>query len=133
MVDATYPKAQPTASNLGVKKGGWDRLIGCTKSGMNNKLHTVSDANGRAISFVISAGQASDYNGATAPLDTLPKRNGCWAIEDMMRTGSKMPCRKWYYPCILGRKNRTNPSNKISAATKGVIGSKSCLAVLKIG
>ena len=40
---------------------------------MNTKLHAVSDANGRPISFFMSAGQVSDYTGAAALLDTLPK------------------------------------------------------------
>jgi hypothetical protein len=42
------------------KKGGPGRLIGRTKGGMNTKLHAVTDANGRPISFFMTAGQVSD-------------------------------------------------------------------------
>jgi hypothetical protein len=31
---------------------------------MNTKLHAVSDANGRPLSFFMTAGQVSDYTGA---------------------------------------------------------------------
>src|SRR3546814_3485949 len=48
------------------KKGGPGRLIGRTKGGMNTKLHAVTDANGRPISFFMTAGQVSDYTGAAA-------------------------------------------------------------------
>lgn len=34
------------------------------------KLHAVSDANSRPISFCMTAGQVSDYNGAAALLDS---------------------------------------------------------------
>jgi transposase len=40
---------------------------------MNTKLHAVTDANGRPMSFFITAGQVSDYTGAAALLDELPK------------------------------------------------------------
>ena len=40
---------------------------------MNTKLHAVSDANGRPLSFFMTAGQVSDYTGAAALLDELPK------------------------------------------------------------
>jgi transposase len=40
---------------------------------MNTKLHAVADANGRPLSFFMTAGQVSDYTGAAALLDDLPK------------------------------------------------------------
>ena len=73
MIDATYLKAHRTASSLRVKKGDLGRLIGRTKGGMNTKLHAVTDANGRPLSFFMTAGQVSDYTGAAALLDDLPK------------------------------------------------------------
>jgi transposase len=36
---------------------------------MNTKLHAVTDANGRPLSFFMTAGQVSDYTGAAALLD----------------------------------------------------------------
>ncbi|SPZ48384.1 transposase IS5 family protein [Agrobacterium tumefaciens] len=72
MIDATYLQAHRTASGLWVK-GGAGHLIGRTKGGMNTKLHALTDASGRPISFFITAGQVSDYTGAAALLDELPK------------------------------------------------------------
>jgi len=40
---------------------------------VNTKLHAVTDANGRPLSFFMTAGQTSDYTGAAALLDDLPK------------------------------------------------------------
>ena len=47
---------------------------------MNTKLHAVTDAKGRPIRFFISAGQVSDYTGAAALLDSLPKAD--WFLAD---------------------------------------------------
>lgn len=55
-------------------------MIGRTKGGMNTKLHAVTDANVRRISFFITAGQVSDHTGATALLDELPKAK--WLLAD---------------------------------------------------
>lgn len=80
MIDATYLKAHRTASSLRLKRGGLGRLIGRTKGGMNTKLHALTDAKGRPISFFITAGQVSDYTGAAALLDDLPKAQ--WMLGD---------------------------------------------------
>src|SRR3546814_15326779 len=55
-------------------------LIGRTKGGMNTKLHAVTGANGRPISLFMTAGQVSDYTGAAALLDSLPKAQ--WMLAD---------------------------------------------------
>ena len=47
---------------------------------MNTKLHAVTDANGRPVSFFITACQISDYTGAAALLDELPKAK--WLLAD---------------------------------------------------
>jgi len=61
MIDAIYLKAHRTTSSLGVTKGGLGRPIERTKGGMSTKLHAITDANGRPLSFCITAGQISDY------------------------------------------------------------------------
>jgi len=75
---------------------------------MNTKLHAVTDASGRPISFFITAGQISDYTGAAALLDELPKAK--WLLADRGYDAD------WYRdalqakritPCITGRKSRT--------------------------
>lgn len=74
---------------------------------MNTKLHAVTDASGRPISFFITAGQVSDYTGAAALLDELPKAK--WLLADRGYDAD------WYRdalqakgitPCIPGRKSR---------------------------
>jgi transposase len=89
------------------KKGGAGRLIGRTKGGMNTKLHAVTDANGRPISFFMTAGQVGDYIGAAALLDELPKAQ--WLLADRgydadwFRDALQ---EKGITPCIPGRKSR---------------------------
>src|SRR3546814_5249622 len=55
-------------------------IFGRTKGGMNTKLHAVTGANGRPISLFMTAGQVSDYTGAAALLDSLPKAQ--WMLAD---------------------------------------------------
>lgn len=64
----------------GGQKGGCGRQIGCTKGGINTKLHAVADAKGRPTGFSMSAGQVSDYTGAAALLGGLPKAG--WLFAD---------------------------------------------------
>jgi transposase len=109
MIDATYLKAHRTASSLRVK-GGLGRLIGRTKGGMNTKLHAVTDASGRPISLFMTAGQVSDYTGAAALLDSLPRAQ--WLLgdrgydADWFRDALQA---KGITPCIPGRKSRNEP------------------------
>ena len=77
---------------------------------MNTKLHAVTDANGRPISLFMTAGQVSDYTGAAALLDSLPKAQ--WLLgdrgydADWFRDALEA---KGITPCIPGRKSRTVP------------------------
>ena len=75
---------------------------------MNTKLRAVTDANGRPLSFFMTAGQISDYTGAL--LDDLPKAkwllcdrgyDADWFREALQAKGIK--------PCIPGRKSRLQP------------------------
>ena len=89
------------------KKGSPGRLIGRTKGGMNTKLHAVTDANGRPISFFMTAGQVSDYTGAAALLDSLP--NAQWMLADRGYDADWFRdalLEKGITPCIPGRKIR---------------------------
>jgi len=75
---------------------------------MNTKLHAVTDANGRPLSFFITAGQISDYTGAAALLEDLPKAK--WMLADRgydaewFRDALEQ---KGINPCIPGRKSRS--------------------------
>jgi transposase len=97
---------------------------------MNTKLHAVTDAEGRPLSFFMTAGQVSDYTGAAALLDDLPKAQ--WMLGDRGYDAD------WYRdalqakgitPCIPGRKSRIIPSNMTSAATEAGAVSRLCSVV----
>lgn len=124
MIDATYLRARRTASSLGGKKGG----------GMNTKLHAVTDAMGRPISFFMTAGQVSDYTGAAALLDGLPKAE--WLLgdrgydADWFRNALE---KKWITPCILGRKSRTKPVKYDKRRYKSRNRIESCSVTSKTG
>jgi len=60
------PEGTPHGIKPAGKKGDLARLIGRTKGGLNTKLHAVSDADGRPLSFFMTGGQVSDYTGAAA-------------------------------------------------------------------
>ena len=77
---------------------------------MNTKLHAVNDADGRPLSFFMTAGQVSDYTGAAALLDDLPKAQ--WLLHDRgydadwFRDALKA---RGIQACISGRKSRNEP------------------------
>lgn len=78
------------------------------RGGINTKLHAVSDANGRPISFFMTAGQVSDYTGAAALLDSLPKAQ--WMLADRSYDADWFRDalqEKGITPCIPGRKIRS--------------------------
>jgi transposase len=77
---------------------------------MNTKLHAVTDANGRPLSFFMTAGQISDYIGAAALLDELPKAQ--WLLADRRYDADWFRDaleEKGIKPCIPGRKSRNEP------------------------
>jgi len=77
---------------------------------MNTKLHALTDASGRPLRFVMTAGQVSDYTGAAALLDELPQAQ--WLLADRgydadwFRDALR---KKGIKPCIPGRKSRAQP------------------------
>jgi len=104
------PQGSPHGVEPAVEKGGCGRLIGRTKGGMNTKLHAVTDAKGRPLTFFMTAGQVSDYTGAAALLSSLPRAD--WLLADRgydadwFRDALKD---KGIRPCIPGRKTRGTP------------------------
>jgi transposase len=74
---------------------------------MNNKVHAVADANGRPLSFFMTAGPVSDYTGAAALLDDLPKAQ--WLLADRGYDADWFRDAlhaKGIKPCIPGRRSR---------------------------
>ncbi len=76
---------------------------------MNTKLHALADANGRSLSFFMTAGQVSDYTGAAALLEDMPSAQ--WLLGD----------------------HATNRSGMTSAVTGVAAASRSCSAASKTG
>ncbi len=77
---------------------------------MNTKPHAVTDADGRPISFFMTGGQVSDYTGAAALMDGLPKAQ--WVLGDRAYDADWFRDalqEKGITPCIPGRKTRTKP------------------------
>ncbi len=75
---------------------------------MNTKLHALTDANGRPLSFFMTAGQISDYTSAAALLDELPKAQ--WMLADRGYNADRFRDalqQKGIKPCIPGRKSRS--------------------------
>ena len=104
------PQGAPHGSEPASEKGGLGRLIGRTKGGLNTKLHALADANGRPLSLFLTAGQVSDYTGAAALLDDLPKAQ--WLLgdrgydADWFRDALQA---KGIQPCIPSRRSRNEP------------------------
>ncbi len=77
---------------------------------MNTKLHAVTDINGRALSFYMTAGQVSDYTGAAALLDDLPKAQ--WLLGDHGYDAARFQDAleaNGIQACIPGHKSRIEP------------------------
>ena len=74
---------------------------------MTTKPHAVTEGNGRPVRFFITAGQVSDYTGATAVTNGRPEADWVladrgydadWFREGLIEKGTR--------PCIAGRKSR---------------------------
>ncbi len=99
-------------------------LIGRTKRGLNTKMHAVTDANGRPISFFMTAGQFSDHTGGSALLESLPKAQGKrsdrgydadWFRDALQEMGitPPIPGRKIRNKTVKYDKRRYKSSNRI--------------------
>ena len=82
---------------------------------MNAKLHAVTDASGRPLRMVLTAGQRSDYIGARALLQDLPAAkhlladrgyDADWYRQALQDKGIQD---KGIAPCIPSRKGRKAP------------------------
>ena len=99
---------------------------------MNTKLHAVADANGRPLSFFMTAGQISDYTGAAALLAIFQKRSGCSTIAATTPTGSETLFRpKASSPAFRAAGRATSRSGTTSAVTGVAAASRSCFGRLK--
>ncbi|WLS03613.1 IS5 family transposase [Shinella oryzae] len=106
MIDATHLKAHRTAASL-LKKGMFPRRIGRTKGGLNSKLHTVCDDDGRPIILLLSEGQMSDHKGARLVLEALPAASHLIADRGYDSTWFRAELEaRGIEPCILSSRSR---------------------------
>jgi hypothetical protein len=66
------PPEDPSHGDKPEKTGTRPRAIGRTKSGLNSKLHMVSDGTGRPLSLFLSPDRMSDARGALVLLAETP-------------------------------------------------------------
>lgn len=66
-------KSSPNSGQHRREQGERGRLNSLTKGGMNTKLHSICDCQGRPLYLSVNAGQISDYIGARALLSSLPE------------------------------------------------------------
>jgi hypothetical protein len=101
---------------------------------MNTKLHAVTDAKGRPISFFMITGQLSDNTGGSASLHSLP--DASWILADRGYDAD------WFRealqdkktgPTFRGTRRAKFRSNTTSAAKSGASASRSCSAGSRIG
>ncbi len=108
--DRRDPPEGPSHRGEPAQKGDVPRRIGRTKGGLNSKLHTVCDGDGRPIIMVLSEGQMSDHKGARLVLDNLPAAScmiadrgydSTWFREELAAKGIQ--------PCIPSSRSRKRP------------------------
>ncbi|MCC4594490.1 IS5 family transposase [Xanthomonas campestris pv. phormiicola] len=68
MIDSTIVRAHQHSAGA---KGGEPQAIGRSRGGLSSKIHAVVDALGNPVAFHLTAGQASDLEGADALLPRL--------------------------------------------------------------
>ena len=77
---------------------------------LNSKLHVVTDAAGRHLRMLLSAGQCRDYIGARAHVATLPPAKYLLADRGYDADGYRESLEeKGITPCIASRKSRKIP------------------------
>jgi len=77
---------------------------------LNSKLHALCNSSGQPIALHLTEGQASDYKGAAALLNSLPQTDEFLADRgydaDWLRNALRD---KGITPCIPGKRNRKEP------------------------
>ena len=93
MIDSTAVRATRASSGAG-KKGGpeepVDHALGRSRGGLTTKIHLICDANGIALRFMLSPGQASDIAHAQLLLEQVripdksgrPRKRWRWLLAD---------------------------------------------------
>lgn len=92
------------------QQGALPRHIGRTKGGLNSKLHTVCDGEGRPIVMLLSEGQMSDHKGASLVLAALPPAKALIADRGYDSAAFRQALvAKGIKPCIPSSRSRKIP------------------------
>ena len=101
---------------------------------MNTKLHALADANGRPLSFFMTAVRSATTPARRRCWTTCPRRSGCLATAATTPIGSGMRSRpRASSPASQAADHAMSPSDTISAAIAAATASRSCSAALRIG
>lgn len=101
---------------------------------MKTRLHAITDANGRPLSLLMTAGQISDCTGATALVDCLLRQNCFWQTAVMTLTGSGTHWKgRVSTPAFQGRNSNQCSSDTRNRNTNAATASKSCLDASRAG
>src|SRR3984957_8257319 len=69
--DRQHHRTRTSAQRRRTKKDGEDQAIGRSKGGLSTKIHTLVDALGNPLDFLLTPGQAHDLEGADALLPDM--------------------------------------------------------------
>nr|WP_244490988.1 transposase [Paramesorhizobium deserti] len=69
MIDSTTVRGHSQAA--GAKEGAYKEAFGRSRGGFTTKIHARADGQGRPLGFILTGGEASDYN-AVPDLLTIP-------------------------------------------------------------
>lgn len=110
LLDSTVVRAHPCAAGAPTQQGGQQaQALGRSRGGFSTKIHTLVDALGNPLDFVLTAGQAHDVKQAP----TLLQGRRCdYVIADKAYDAdSLLDCIKAMgaTPVIPARKNRIEP------------------------
>jgi transposase len=70
-IDSTVNRAHPCAAGAAKSNAG-DEALGRSRGGFSTKVHTITDALGNPLDFVLTGGQASDIGQAEVLLQMTP-------------------------------------------------------------
>ena len=106
--DRRHPSTGSPHGGESAEKGAVSRCLGCTKGGLNSRLHAVGDETGKPGHLLLTAGHTSDYTGARCLLPSLSNTKHLIADHgydaDWFITARK---KQGVTPCFPLRKHRT--------------------------
>lgn len=108
--DDRFHSHQSASLGIGRKKGEHKQAIGRSRGGRNTKIHAITDAKGRLLSFLLTGGDAHDC----PPAERLIRRTKIARKLLADKAYDSAPLRQWLQdrgttPVIPNRSNRKQP------------------------